>query len=345
MKTLFLPKAETITRIFNLVIITISLNCIVIASCLAAAGTCEGQLQSCKDIFMQDCNKSKGCAISYLPGTCSSIDPTLIPVCNRHDEGGCRNDHYRCYWTSGAPVCVGDRPPCFRYTNGSDCNNNGCTWHPTPPPAPTPPCPEPLPPSADPNIVRKDVVAVLCPGDGPFGDWTNTVYCPVGFVTGYRLRSEGPTNDDTALNAIEITCTYYRQGMNGVMGRISYPIKPHEGFWGQWLEESLCPGKELIIGIEMKIEDNQGGKHDDAGAVTVDAVCSGGSRISGKVQLYDPGKWNGLKVCPTDSAICGVAARVESPQGHEKDDTALNGLRFACCDTKPKAPLRRRRGP
>ena len=42
------------------------------------------------------------------------------------------------------------------------------------------------------------------------------------------------------------------------------------------------------------------------------------------------GDWNEAAFCPRHYYVCGIAQRVEAPIG-DGDDSAMNGLRFYCC--------------
>jgi hypothetical protein len=57
------------------------------------------------------------------------------------------------------------------------------------------------------------VSSELVPGDGHWGDWGGTQYCPEdSYVCGIRVRIEGKQggdDDDTALNGVRLTCCYF----------------------------------------------------------------------------------------------------------------------------------------
>lgn len=43
------------------------------------------------------------------------------------------------------------------------------------------------------------------------------------------------------------------------------------------------------------------------------------------------GDWYPWKYCPQYTYVCGVAVRIEGPQGGGGDDTSMNGIRLICC--------------
>ncbi|KXZ45120.1 hypothetical protein GPECTOR_58g569 [Gonium pectorale] len=76
------------------------------------------------------------------------------------------------------------------------------------------------------------------------------------------------------------------------------------------------------------MEPKQGLK-DDTAANSIAFACSSDRNTD----LIAHGGWFGewqkwMTYCPGDSYICGLQVRIEEPGG---DDTALNGLRIACC--------------
>ncbi|VDI46185.1 Hypothetical predicted protein, partial [Mytilus galloprovincialis] len=42
------------------------------------------------------------------------------------------------------------------------------------------------------------------------------------------------------------------------------------------------------------------------------------------------GEWS--DACPVNSAICGIKTKIHSNQGEGVDDTALNDVKFFCCE-------------
>lgn len=160
--------------------------------------------------------------------------------------------------------------------------------------------------------------------DGFWGDWGPAVFCPDDeFVYGYRLRSESHqgSNDDTALNNIELRCS--PNGRN----QFSTISSAHMS-WGLWTPFKYCVGEDNpVTGFNMKMEGPQG-DGDDTAANKVDLYCKKGGYISVKTKT-SWGHWTNKKTCPTGSAVMGIKTKVEGSQGSQ-DDTALNGVRLYC---------------
>ncbi|CAF2872395.1 unnamed protein product [Rotaria sp. Silwood2] len=172
---------------------------------------------------------------------------------------------------------------------------------------------------------RHDVVQTIEPKSGPWGEFTNTVYCETNtWAIGFRQRVEKPCDkcDDTALNALELLC-----GKKD--GTSVKSIKAHDGFWGDWSEVVRCPGdKNFLKGVSFKIEPPQE-LGDDTAANDCRFACSRSSNIF--ASNGDPwGDWQEMKYCPPSTAICGFSLKLENMQDKE-DDTAANGAKFECC--------------
>ncbi|CAF1297087.1 unnamed protein product [Rotaria sp. Silwood1] len=172
---------------------------------------------------------------------------------------------------------------------------------------------------------RHDVVRTIEPESGPWGEFTDMVYCDANtWAIGFRQRVEKPCDncDDTALNALELLC-----GKKD--GTPVKSITSHKGFWGDWGGNVRCPGKNNFLkGVSFKIEEPQE-TGDDTAANDCQFACSQSSNIF--ESNGDPwGNWKQMKYCPPSTAICGFSLKLENIQ-HEGDYTAVNGAKFDCC--------------
>lgn len=174
------------------------------------------------------------------------------------------------------------------------------------------------------NSSRSDVVGTARLNEGLWGDWTQTRYCPEGSrAVGYRLRGEVPqgSGDDSALNAIELSCL-------DDLGRM-YKASAHDGLYGSWSRDiAFCANGSVMVGGSIRFEGNQR-SGDDSAANDVKVRCSDGNDIQANGGLTY-GSWQSRSTCPTNSSVCGVKVRFEKGQG-SGDDTALNAVEFACC--------------
>ncbi len=178
--------------------------------------------------------------------------------------------------------------------------------------------------------IRKDLIGIKYGGTGTtWGSWSNPVYCPPGtWAGGYSMRVEPsrPKNDDTAMNAIALYC-YNRTG--SLVQRIS----PHPGYWGYWGEAVSCSKNNFFTHFRLKGEGTLPPGGDDTSVNSVAFRCSNGATLEGG-NGGPFGNWWEWQFPPNNnSAICGVKARTESPQGNG-DDTALNSLEFSFCTIK-----------
>jgi hypothetical protein len=176
---------------------------------------------------------------------------------------------------------------------------------------------------------RSDYVTSVTLGEGYWGAWPECFsWCPEAqgrsFAYSLWLRSEPSqgSNDDTGLNAVALDC--YNQSDWAYRGYIESFVQ----FFGNWTAAAVCD-THPIMGGEMKIESPQGGG-DDTAANDLDALCANGQHLN--PQTYTSwGTWRGFVGCPPGTAVCGMKTRVESKLGGG-DDTALNGVQFACCN-------------
>ncbi len=154
--------------------------------------------------------------------------------------------------------------------------------------------------------------------DGIWGSWRTMVQCPVGqYVYGYRMRSESPGGDDTALNNIELYCAASPTGSKTGI------VSGGNG-WGSWGYSAECGSHGPVTGFKMLIEPNI--KGDDTAANDMHLFCQDNTQIEAQVRTQW-GNWTSKVSCPGGKAVIGFITRVESPGG---DDTALNGVRMMC---------------
>lgn len=155
---------------------------------------------------------------------------------------------------------------------------------------------------------------------GPSGTWVKPQSCNQGsFLTGFSAKVEAPigSGDDAAMTMLEYTCTEGEK-----------LTSPSYNF-GEWGQEYFCPGG--YVGAEARIEytDNE----DVTGLNCVRMQCSDGNWHESSCGPW--GIWSGEQQCPAGKRICGVSFQYEKHLGLEGDDTALNGVKFDCCDFDP----------
>ncbi|KXZ42261.1 hypothetical protein GPECTOR_172g198 [Gonium pectorale] len=171
-------------------------------------------------------------------------------------------------------------------------------------------------------------------GDGYWGDWQSIVYpCSKYYydsgsgsmklvalpMNSYMLRVEGDQGwwtDDTALNGISVGC------VNGQATLVE------DGIWGSWSSSVSCQPGGYFVGAKMRIEGPQGSE-DDTAANSLVFTCSNskGTDLVANGGIW--GDWGSYTYCPANSYICGLQVRFEPDDS--SDDTALNGVRIACC--------------
>eukprot|EP00092_Neocalanus_flemingeri_P004401 GFUD01004734.1.p1 GENE.GFUD01004734.1~~GFUD01004734.1.p1 ORF type:complete len:1003 (-),score=126.99 GFUD01004734.1:84-3092(-) len=97
--------------------------------------------------------------------------------------------------------------------------------------------------------------------------------------------------------------------------------------WGDWGSAQYCPHGYFVNSVNLQIEGTQG-KGDDTALNTIQLRCNDGTSITSSTGPW--GSWTGYTSC-NSGYMQGVQLRSESEQG-KGDDTAVNGLRFACND-------------
>ncbi|XP_060560877.1 vitelline membrane outer layer protein 1-like [Ruditapes philippinarum] len=99
----------------------------------------------------------------------------------------------------------------------------------------------------------------------------------------------------------------------------------------------MCPDNTFLKEFALQVEDDRHGG-DDTAANYIKFKCG---RMDSERPTFEleqaPGHgfWGTMggwsKACPTNSSICGIQTRVEDDQ-HGGDDTALNDVKFFCCN-------------
>jgi hypothetical protein len=191
--------------------------------------------------------------------------------------------------------------------------------------------------------------AKACPADRPgfmswftvsnglYGDWAGCwSWCPSGkFVYRYQEMVEDTGHDDdTAENAIALGC-YDRN-----TGAFDSWITSSTGWWGSWYMSGISASTESpAIGATVFQQPSQG-SGDDLTMLRLNLWMKNGAITQAPNPLFDftgggpttgIHNYNESAQCPTGQAICGIKTRLESKQGTHADDTALNGVRIACC--------------
>ncbi|KAG7161747.1 vitelline membrane outer layer protein 1 homolog [Homarus americanus] len=98
---------------------------------------------------------------------------------------------------------------------------------------------------------------------------------------------------------------------------------------GSWTGGHVCDSG-FINGYDLKSE-SENGPRDNTAANALRLYC-----IDQTDYLEAPGNkwghWLGPVHCRQGMAVCGIMTRVQENQGVITDDTALNDVRFLCCD-------------
>ncbi|XP_075434092.1 uncharacterized protein LOC142471189 [Ascaphus truei] len=166
----------------------------------------------------------------------------------------------------------------------------------------------------------KNVISVS--NGGKLGDWGPVEMCPVGSrARGFSVKLEEFQwfGDDTSLNGIRLLC--FSSNNNG-----EYSIQSTEGAWGSWTSPVRCPNGSLIA-FNLVVSPPQG-DGDDTAANNIVFMCSDETILVQPLLWWgSSGRWS--QICKI--GICGISTRVEEYQG-KGDDTALNDVKFTCCE-------------
>uniref|UniRef100_A0A8D0B0G6 Vitelline membrane outer layer 1 homolog n=1 Tax=Salvator merianae TaxID=96440 RepID=A0A8D0B0G6_SALMN len=164
---------------------------------------------------------------------------------------------------------------------------------------------------------------------GPWGIWAWWELCPEGtYATGFRLKVEsyqGIGIDDTALNGIRLLCTHGGRGDE----QEAHAVESQSGIWGRWTEAVWCPRGSYLVRFSLRTERPRASLHDDMGATNIRFACSDGEILEGHGLSW--GEYEGWS-SPCKKGLCGIQTKQQPLRGALRDDTALNDVRFRCCN-------------
>ena len=131
-------------------------------------------------------------------------------------------------------------------------------------------------------------------------------------------------DDDVTVETQAIT--NYRADYHGA------DIQPDSGPWGEWSQELFCAAGSYAQGFDQRVEASVGSR-DDTGLNTVRLACH--DRTGKLIEKFEThpglyGSYGSAPVCAgAGNFLTGVRIKLEAPQG-AGDDTAANGVQFAC---------------
>jgi Vitelline membrane outer layer protein I (VOMI) len=193
-------------------------------------------------------------------------------------------------------------------------------------------CPLDLPSVARPN----DYHSTITVSGGNWGDWGCLSMCPEGsfaYEASIRsLTSQGSNIDDVSVTALDISCLDRATGQfTGY--RMDHEFSLNNSANG-WYNPGVCawPNKPLVGG-RMLLEAPVGSSADDTSTNGLKISCRGDNNEIDLPRATSFGTWRSKVTCPSGTAVCGIATRMEGTAlVGSRDDTAINGLRYACCN-------------
>ena len=152
------------------------------------------------------------------------------------------------------------------------------------------------------------------------GNWGHWDHCSEGHhVMGMRLKIESNQGrgDDTALNAIRLTCTDGEELVSA------------EQKWGDWQDYTQSADR-TITAVQLRSEQHFSGDNSAANGVRFQ---------DGEGNTYSPGDgywgvWGDWASCPAGTDIVGFRTYVVPHLG-SGDDTALERVQFECGNHNP----------
>ncbi|KAM9450369.1 vitelline membrane outer layer protein 1 homolog [Clarias gariepinus] len=166
-----------------------------------------------------------------------------------------------------------------------------------------------------------------------WGTWGLKEMCPNGYyAAGFSLKVAGYwesllIGDNTALNGIRLHCVNSHRGSGPYSDYAT--VQSDTGSWGKWTDIQWC-NSGMLQSFQLRVEPYQGTMWDDTAANNIKFKCSGDDEeIKGAGMSW--GDWGSWSDPCTGTGICGIQTIVEEPKG-VGDDTALNDVRFYCCE-------------
>ncbi|XP_063048409.1 vitelline membrane outer layer protein 1-like [Engraulis encrasicolus] len=165
---------------------------------------------------------------------------------------------------------------------------------------------------------------------GTWGDWGTMDMCPKNYKAfGFSLKVEKSQgiSDDTALNGIRLICRHVKNFDDQTT------ITSSTAKWGTWTKSLDCGSKGYLKSFNLRVQYfpiKMRGVMDDTAANNIKFRCTNGDvgELTGYGMTW--GRWSMTYSSTCAKGICGLQTRVEASQGL-LDDTALNDVRFRCC--------------
>jgi len=174
--------------------------------------------------------------------------------------------------------------------------------------------------------------------NGQHGVWGDLQFCGGKQSQGYavrfkaRIEKNQGDGDDTALNTICLICS----GGDEICSK--------KGYWGDWYSSRTCDNGFTGFNFAYEWDPNEDSAQkvgaywffkppaDGSGGDDLQLKCKGKDWM-GVSSPLSWGDWHS-ESCPSGYVICGLKTRVEPyiPELKKKDDTALNGVEFVCCE-------------
>uniref|UniRef100_A0A8C6Y536 DPH-type MB domain-containing protein n=1 Tax=Naja naja TaxID=35670 RepID=A0A8C6Y536_NAJNA len=130
-------------------------------------------------------------------------------------------------------------------------------------------------------------------------------------------------SDDTSLNGIRLFCS--TEQTNNIM----YTVESEPGEYGHWSGVRWCPRNGILRSFQLKVEPEQGAG-DDTAVNNIRFRCSNGLQLEEAGGPF--GEYSEWSTPCERGGICGLQTKQEPYQGIFIDDTALNDVRFFCCE-------------